>query len=180
MWSTTQSLRSGFVELQGGLLQFINERCVYGDHPWILAPESATELYTLMGVSTDTLELYVQFQPTFEEGHLYVRASFEDALELDEQLLAILLHALRFAGCSESRWCSPDESARTLLLSLSIGIASIVNIAQQHKQSQYGLAGAEALAAPEVRALIVDAAIVTASPDALLANMLGDDRIVYH
>ena len=178
LWAITTSLRSAFVELQGGLLQFIHERCIFGDHPWTLPPATAQELYTLLGVPTDMLEQYVELQPTFQDGHLYVRAVPDQATEMDEQLMSLLLHALRFAGFSESRWCSLGDSSRALLLSMSMGLTTIVSIAQQHKQSQYGLTGAEGLASPEVRSLILDASIVTASPDALLSNMLGDDRII--
>ena len=178
LWGVISSLRSCFMELQSALMEFIQERIVYGDHPWILPTPHATELYTLLGVPTDMMDVYVRFRPTFQEGHLYVCADAGDQEDLDEQLMSMLLHALRFVGFSESRWCSLGESSRSLLLGLSLGLPAVIDIAQQHKLSQYGLSGAEALAAPELRSLVVEAALVTACPDTLLSTMLADDRIL--
>ena len=178
MWVIVTNIRSAYMELHGSIMQFLSSVCTFGAHPWVMSPAEATELYTLLGVPADLLDLYTQLQPTYVQGRLYVICSQEDANIVDEHLVTLLLHALRFVGYSDSRWCSLGESSRCLLLAMHLGLAGLIAIAQKAKKSQYCLAGAECLESAAFRGFVVEAALATASSDAALSLMLEDDRLI--
>ena len=177
LWTVVASIRSSYLELQGGLMDFIHTRCVFGRHPWLLPVEDAIQLYTLMGVAEDMMDLYTQFQPFYLDGALHIACAEDNADVIDEQLAALLLHALKFVGYSDSRWCSLGDSSRCVLLCLSLGLPAMIEIGQTMKKSQFCLEGAEHIHNPELCSLILEASLVTASPDALLTTMLADDRL---
>ena len=108
-------------------------------------------------------------------GHTYPG---EDSELIDEQLLSLMLHALRFVGFSESRWGSLGDSSRCLLLCLSLGLPTLIQIAQKGKKSQYCLAGTEDLQSPQLCQFVLESALATASPDAVLSSTLSDDRVI--
>ena len=178
LWVIVTNIRSSYMELHGAIMEFLSSTCVFGVHAWVMSPAEATELYTFLGVPPDLLDLYIQLQPTYVAGRLYVSSPEDDADLVDEHLVTLLLHALRFVGHSDSRWCSLGESSRCLLLAMHLGLHGLITLAQKSKKSQYCLAGAECLESGAFRGFIVEAALVTSSPDAALSLMLDDDRLL--
>ena len=171
-----ESLRNGYSLLVKNVNLWLAEVIVYAD--WEGFP--CRECYTLLGLDPEFTELATDLQMRFEDGHLKIAEKWKHEAEVTEMVVTTLLHIWKFKKFSDSRWLSLGPSCRSVMAALMCGLKPYVTwLLARPGNSRYYLGGFLDYYSKSVAELIGIVATSAFVPDAALASMLDDDRLVH-
>eukprot|EP00972_Heterocapsa_arctica_P108642 15998745-Heterocapsa_arctica.AAC.1 len=95
-----------------------------------------------------------------------------------ERLSGVLFYLFRFRKFSSSRWVTIGETAKVLVGSLAVGLDGLVRMIREDKKaSDFHIKGFAKFSL-ELRRFCAVASVVAHVPDAILLELLEDDRVV--
>jgi hypothetical protein len=140
--------------------------------------ESVGSFWRNMGVEADMIDLLVEVNPWWEAGRLTVNQSLAQDAEGIEKVSHVLLYLCKWRQYCDSRWCTIGACCRSLVWGLCIGLEAWVAMARADPSaSDFHLHGFAKLTWSIKRYCVV-AGIAAYAPDAVLAEILIDDRLV--
>lgn len=171
-----ESLRNSFSILHGHLYSFLRSSLMF-DHTLVDA-EAVCKFWQCLGVPADMLELFVEVNPWFEDGTLWVSGSLEGMPDLLDKVSGVIVFAWRWRRFVDSRWCSIGASSRSVVASLVLGLESIVAATRADEAcTDYHLHGFGRISAP-IKKYMILAAITSVVADGVLLEVLQDDRLL--
>jgi hypothetical protein len=173
---TIESLRNAFLMLHSHLGAFLQEANIGFDHePY--DRDQVYEFWVALGVGGDVVDIFVDLNPWFSEGRLWVSGQWEGHPQLEERLAKVIVYLLKLKRFTESRWCTIGPSCRALVGCLSVGLELLVAVARKSPQtSDFYIAGFSRLSS-DLKQYAALASIASYVPDAFLQELLEDDRI---
>ena len=171
-----ESLRNSFLMLHSHLRPFLREANIGFDHePY--NRDHVYEFWVALGVGGDVVETFVDVNPWFSGGRLWVSGEWEGNEELEENLSRMILYLLKLKRFTESRWCTIGPSCRALVACLACGLEFLVAIARKDpRTSEFYISGFSRLT-QQVKQYAVLAALVSYVPDSFLLELMEDDRV---
>lgn len=139
--------------------------------------DSARELYMSMDCDADFLDTFVDLEVRFSAGRLLVAEKHKDREGLLDLLGTLLLKAWSFRRWSESRWLSLGSCCRSVMLSLFLGLESLVQFVLDAGESRFHLGGFCDNLTAQVREFICVVSVSSRVPDSVLAVLVRDDRV---
>ena len=173
---TVESLRNSFCTLHAHLGSFLQEANIAFDHePY--NRHHVYEFWTALGVGGDVVETFVDLNPWFSGGRLWVSGEWEGNRQLEENLSRVVLYLLRMRRFTESRWCTIGPSCRALVGCLAVGLELLVATARKDPHtSDFYISGFSRLT-PHVKQYAAIASFIAYVPDGFLGELLEDDRV---
>ena len=170
------ALRNGMDLLHAFLPAFVQQSVSF-----VLARPGAREplynFWVALGLESIVAELCAELQAMWRNDRLEVSEDCSEDPQLFEKLSHILLQACRFKSFTDSRWLTVGDACRSLVASLSLGLSQWVQLTRENpKTSDYYLHGFSQLDAHAKRYAVV-AALTSPVCDALLVDLLEDDRV---
>ena len=173
--SCIASLRNGYSILHGKLSAFIVNHLHFED-----ANLDTQELYIFwvaLGVSSSTAEELSSMQLRWQDQRLCIATHMLEEESVLERVTSCFLAIWRFKAFTDSRWCTVGDSCRSLVASLALGMEELMkSLLVDPDVGQYYIQGFAKLD-QACKTYAVAAALVGYVPDAVLADILEDDRV---
>ena len=93
--------------------------------------------YTALGVEESWIEVYTDLQIRFEGGRLLVAESYKHRGNVNQLVVAALLTTWGFRRFAEGRFVSIGASSRSLVLSIALGLQSLIDLIVMQGESVY-------------------------------------------
>ena len=116
----------------------------------------------------------------WRNGKLRVSIRHREKPEIWTELLNCIRHSLRFQKFSDSRWCTLGKSCRQVLYAQLLGLNSLVHAVLADPDTTLYLIGGFKELSVEVQKFIVVASFASWPSEALLSELLEDDRLCLH
>lgn len=173
---TIESLRNSFLILHSHLGSFLQAANIGFDHkPY--NRDQVYEFWVSLGVGGDVVETFVDLNPWFSGGRLWVSGRWEGHSQLEEHLSRVILYLLHLKRFTESRWCTIGPSCRALVGCLAVGLELLVATARKDTHtSDFYISGFSRLT-PHVKQYAVLASFIAYVPDSFLVELLENDRV---
>lgn len=170
-----ESLRNSFSLLQARVRSFLLTRLAFDEAPFDI--EEISAFWQNMGVEAHMVELLAEVNPWWHAGHLWVSAAIRDAPDMLDKVGAVMLYMFRWRRFVDTRWCTVGPACRAVLCSLCVGLEALVGATRADpKATDFHLHGFERLS-PHVKRYMVVGGMTSFVSDALLAEVLADDRL---
>ena len=171
-----EALRNSFAILHAHLPRFLATHLAFRD---AIDNSSATEdFWRTMGVDVENLDRVTEVAPWWDGSHLTVCATLKDDPDCLEKVSAVFLYFCRWRAFTETRWATIGPACRALVCCLCVGLEKLVSITRADTTvTDYNLHGFSRLS-PSLKKFAVIAALASVVPDALLVELLADDRVV--
>lgn len=168
------AVRSGFALLVTHVQEWIAAHIAYRD--WSLPREAQEQLWRLLGVAPDVTDLLLFLEMRFEDGLLCVAAKHANNPRIIRLVTKVQLKVWQFRAWTESRWLSIGPSARTLVVSVILGLDKLVRFCIDTKGcSKYHLGGFQPTV--EVKGFLGAIAISSFVSETPLGMFMEDDRL---
>ena len=172
----TLSLRNSFKILHSHVHSFLMSHLQF-DHVAHNFDEVA-EFWQTTGIEADMIELVVDVNPWWRNGALWVSGQLEGKPDVLEKVAAVVVYMFKWRKFSDTRWCTIGTSCRDLLRSLCVGLEQLAAITRADAHvTDYHLHGIVRLS-DSIRKYTVVASVVSFVPDAVLVEVMLDDRLV--
>ncbi len=126
------------------------------------------------------MDLFVRVNPIWDREKLRVSQALSDDMDAVEAVTTCIKYCIRWVDFSETRWTKVGQSGKFFLRSLCIGIDTIAKLASDNAAvSNWHLSGFKR-ATSEVRLCLTLAAAAARPSEALLLEMMEDDRLLLH
>lgn len=167
-------LRGGFDLLMSHMARFVMEKLVL--EPKHGFEGDRNEFWSLLGVDASMLEEFSTLDPRWDGVYLYVNVDV-DPKSVVQRVVSLLTYAFRFRRFSDSRWLTIGATSRSVCLGVAVGLDGLVaDVRADVKASDYHMHQYERLS-PELRRFAMVATVASLVPDALLQELLQDDRL---
>jgi len=173
-----ESLRNSLHLLLTRLPKFLIEHLAFSEkeYDW----DAVASFWRLLGAGPTMVETLADMNPWWEGGKLWVSGALQADPDVVEKVSHALMYLIKWRKFSDSRWCTVGPCCRGLLGSLCVGLEAWVSMVRDDKNaSDYYLKGASRLSL-NMKHYCIFAAVVSYVPDAVLAELLVDDRLARH
>ena len=171
-----ESLRNSFDLLLARLPAFLAKHLAFVDDRADL--DVIAGFWRDLGVEADMVDLVAEVNPWWESGQLQVSSTLAREADAIEKISHTLLYLCKWRKFSESRWCTVGPCCRTLLWGLCVGLEAWVGVVRSDSSaSDFYLHGFSKLS-QGIKQYCAVASIASFVPDAVLAEVLVDDRIL--
>ena len=175
-----ESIRNGFSLLEDELSRWILGVVDWADDEDLLDPVEAAALWGAVGVEPKWVDHLVDMGLLFRNGRLLVSRRHRDRPDVWTDIVNCIRHSMRFTQFSDSRWCTLGRCCRQLLHSQLLGLDSLVRAVLADPATSDYLIGGWRQRVPRVQEFVATAAFAAYPPEALLAELLDDDRLCLH
>jgi hypothetical protein len=176
MYIIIESLRNAYGLLHLHMGQWLLDKVKFVNEP--VPREDLEALWTALGVDSDWVDTLACLGVIWRGGCLEVSAEHASDVDLFDTLSGALLRLWGFAAFSDSRWVTVGRSCRTLTMGLLSGVLDLAKtIMDDPTASQHHISGVTRLSW-KAKKFAVMAAISAYPSDALLTDLLEDDRVV--
>ena len=173
-----ESLRNSFDLLLARLPEFLVKHLAFAGNR--ADTDAVAGFWRDLGVEAGMVDQVAEVNPWWENGQLQVSSALSGDADAIEKVSHILLYLCKWRQFSESRWCTVGPCCRTLLWGLCVGLEAWVGIVRADPStSDFYLHGFGKLS-QGIKQYCVVASIASFVPDAVLAEVLVDDRILKH
>jgi hypothetical protein len=170
-----ESLRNSFAILVERLPAFLGEFLVFDSSGFDM--DEVLGFWRCLGVEADMLEEVAAVNPWWADGRLCVNGALAGDSEAAQKVSHVLLYLFKWRLFTESRWITLGPACRSLLWGLCVGLDHLVAFTRKDPQAtDYHLHGYVNLTAPLKKYAIL-ASVASNVPDAVLAELLVDDRV---
>ena len=129
-------------------------------------------------MEADKLDLVSEVNPWWQDNQLQVSSALCRDADAIEKISHTLLYLCKWRQLSESRWCTVGPCCRTLLWGLRVGLEAWVGMVRADPStSDFYLHGFSKLS-HGIKQYCVVASIASFVPDAVLTEVLVDDRLL--
>jgi len=173
-----EALRNSFSILLSRLPAFLSKYMTFWNDPGDV--EEVGSFWRHMGVEADMVDEVTRVNPWWRDGRLYVNGELAHDPDCMEKVSHVMLYLCRWRKFSDSRWCTMGPSCRTLLWGLCVGLEAWVALARADPAASDFFLHGFAKLSPGIKRYCAVVAMVAFVPDALLAEVLVDDRLVKH
>ena len=137
----------------------------------------ASQLWTVLGVSVEHLEVLTESRCIWQDGKLRVLDTYLDTSEWLERLSCTLFDLWRFSSWTMSRWATLGPASRNYVVSMLLGYGHMFETLCQ-LQAIGGLeqAGYERIT-DDGKRLLVSTALVSHTSETFLTAVLEDNRV---
>lgn len=170
-----ESVRNGFDLVFARLPAFVAGTLLPTDEP--VDAQALYEYYTCLGVDNDTAVAIADYGLRWEGGFLKAYARKCEAAGAVGQIVDIVMAVFTFRSFTDSRWCTIGGACRTLIASLSLGLENVIGRIRADKACSDYYIGGFARLSPHVLKYAATAAASAHVSDAVLAELLEDDRL---
>lgn len=172
-----EALRNSYDLLQRFLGSWVSQVVRFVEQP--VSAEVLAELWIALGISADMVEVLAHdLHLIWKDGFLEVDARLQGDSDLLEKVSGCLLYIWKWKSVCESRWCTVGTSCRVVVGGFLSGIQSLVSaIKKAPNTSTYYLNGFDRFT-PDNLALVATAALAAYPSEALLMEILEDDRVL--
>ena len=175
-----ESIRNGFSLVEAELGLWLARVVMWVDDEDLIDPLEAAALWASLGVEPRWVDHLVDMGVLWISGRLLVRIRHRERPGVWEDLLNCIRYSLHFKAFSDSRWCTVGRSCRQVLFAQLLGLNSLVHsVLEDPTTSNYLIGGFKQLSV-EVQKFIVVASFASWTSEALLAELLEDDRLCLH
>jgi hypothetical protein len=171
-----ESLRNSVYTLTSHLPAFLREALAFDPEPY--DRDEVYEFWTALGVGVDMVHAFVDLNPVYSGGRLWVAASWESRSDLQEELTRIWIYLLRLRRFTESRWCTAGPSCRGLAACLAVGLEPLVASARRDPETSDFYISGFARLSQKVKEYLLRVSLVSYVPDNFLGELMEDDRVV--
>ena len=175
---TIESLRNAFDLLHGFLKPFVEAKLAFEG-----SSENPQEVYNHwvnLGVAPDLAETLAELNLHWDGSRLLVGEQHRGQPELLQKVSACMLGVFQFRPFTTSRWVTVGDSSRSLVASLCLGLQGLVHMIRQSPDtSEYYIHGFGQLDDETLKYAVV-AALSSNVSDAVLVELLEDDRLSRH
>ena len=173
-WITLESLINSYGQLTTQKMpEWIATHIRFAD----MDRDACKELWTLLGHKDEWVEFLCKIQPRWEENSFYVAADLEHDPECPQMVTVALVHIMKYATCSDSRFSGLNVAAKSLLGSCVCGLASMVrHVWRDIEQTQYYIKGFKHCTKDVMRATAVVACAGRITEN-LTRMLMKDDRV---
>ena len=142
--------------------------------------EEVSQMYwASLGVGVDWLELAVSLDVHVVDGKVWLNPHWQGRTDALESLVSFYLYCFRFRKASESRWLSIGVACRCVLLSLSLGLPTLLQwLLDQPKVPDSDLSGWSKHFVGELPKFVTVCAFASRIADAAITTLLEDDRVL--
>ena len=142
--------------------------------------EEVSQMYwASLGVGVDWLELAVSLDVHVVDGKVWLNPQWQGRPDALESLVSFYLYCFRFRKATESRWLSIGVACRCVLLSLALGLPTLLQwLLDQPKVPESDLSGWSKHFVGELPKFVAVCAFASRIADAAIANLLEDDRLL--
>ena len=172
-----ESLRNGFSMLEEEIGRWVVVVVHWADEEDLLDPLEAAALWGAVGVEPKWVEHLVDLGILFRGGRLLVSQRHRGKNCVWADIMNCMRHALKFTKFSDSRWCTLGKSCRQVIHAQLLGLNSLVQAVLDDKENKDYLIKGYRLLTPDVQEFITTAAFAAYPAEALLAELLEDDRL---
>lgn len=170
-----ESLRNAYTQLHDMLSQWLTSHIRF--EATGVESEHLRQMWTLLGVEPQWADTLADLGLHWRKDHLYLLPWAAKEPDMLERVSTCLLHLWRFARFSDSRWCTVGTSCRSLHAGLLSGVHSLVaSVLANPSASKFYLGGFQTLSS-EAKEFVVVAGLAAYPSDAVLAELLEDDRV---
>ena len=170
------SLRNSFDLIHSHLKTFVVENILF-----VAEEGDAQETYhywVQLGVQSDVAEALADLNLQWANGHLQVNDRHKSSECLIEAICTSMLTIFKWTKFTDSRWCTIGAASRSLVASLTVGLEALAKkIRSNPKMSDWYIHGFARLS-NVCKKFAVVAAIAANVCDAVLIELLHDDRVV--
>lgn len=171
-----ESLRHSYDLVLGYLKPFVLERLTFVDTKD--PPQAAYSFWVSLGIESSVAEELADLGVRMVSSRLTVHSAHRGSADLVQRLTSCMIYIFCWRQFVETRWMTVGVVSRALIASLSIGLAELIEmISQQPGVSQYYIGGFSRLT-QAVRHYATVAAVASFPCDALLGELLEDDRLL--
>ena len=170
-----ESLRNSFGIIVARLGIFLARNLDFDDTPYDL--EAVCQLWMLFGIPADMVDEVAIANPRWRGGKLLVNGAMRGD-KCIERVSSICMLVFKWRRFCDTRWATLGPSAMSLASSLYIGLDFLVKAVRDDKScTDYHLHGFSRLSSKHRRYAVI-AGIVSKGPEALLEELMVDDRCV--
>ena len=175
---TIESLRNAFDLLHGFLKPFVEAKLAFEGSPE--NPQEVYDHWVNLGVVPDIAETLAELNLHWDGSKLLVGEQHRGRHDLVQKVSACMLGVFQFRTFTTSRWITVGDSSRSLVASLCLGLQGLVHMIRQSPDtSEYYIHGFGQLDNETLKYAIV-AAMSSNVSDAVLVELLEDDRLARH
>ena len=165
--------------LLGEVAHFIAGYAAF-DRPTPTSLHEVEFFWTFLDIDVALVELFVRVNPIWDGEKLRVSAALSDDQDAIAAITTCIKDCMRWTDFSETRWTRVGQSGSFFLRSLCIGIDKIAKLASDTDAlSNWHLNGFKR-ATSEVRLYLALAAAAARPSEALLLELMEDDRLLLH
>jgi hypothetical protein len=176
---SVSSLLRASTGLLGEVRTFITGNVIF-DRPTPTNLEDVEFFWIFLGVDVAHVELFVRVNPIWDGEKLSVSQALFADLDAIEIITACIKYCMKWVDFSETRWTKVGESGRCFLRSLCVGIEPIVKLAEGNSAVINWHLNGFKKATSDVRLYLALAAAAARPSEALLLEMMEDDRLLIH
>ena len=174
LWAVIESLRNSYDQLHRHLAHFVHSKLSISD-----APTDRQEHYAYwiaLGVESEVADHLADLRVRWTgAGQLVVPN--EALIEGWQTILTdCMLSVFQFKQFTHSRWTTVGQSCRTLAAALSLGLQGLVGYIRSLNKSEYYIKSFGKLNG-KVLKYVCGAAVIANVADAVLVELLADDRL---
>ena len=172
------TLRHSFQYILEALPSFLRSRLKVRDHK---AQDAAQlqEFWNAVGIAAETANVLADLDLWWDGDTLWVfpNQDIPEDYDLVAEVSQLILEVFHFQKCTASRWCSLGVSCRVLLASLNLGLAELMHIVRSNSSTSEYYTHNWSLLTQELLFFVAVAGLASFCTDALLYEMMEDDRL---
>ena len=169
-------LRNSSFDLQNQADQFLMRHVRFrdGDTPLHLA----AQFWLTLAVKNDYMDLFIKVDPFWDGENLHVNGSMAGDPDCFALLSTIVGYSFKWVNWSDTRWVKMAKSARLFMRSLAIGIEGAVAMSMADSRASNDKLASWPRNTPIVRKYLAVAATSAGPLEAVLFQLLKDDRML--
>lgn len=140
--------------------------------------QEAHRFWLCLVVGSDVGDLLIELDVLVQGNTIYVHEPHRQSPKLMEQLTSCLLYIFKWEQYTESRWLTITSSPRSLCASMAVGIHLLVGMVMGDDSLSKYYIGGFARMTPEIAHYVTVASIAGWPCEALMAEVLTDDRLL--
>ena len=140
--------------------------------------DEVRQWWTAIGTGSDMVEELTDLGLEWVDGKLYVNQAHEGSPGIDKRVRSALLYIFKFKRFTNSRWATIGCSMQSLAASLSVGLAEVMRQVKEHPEASSMYVNHWALFEGDCRTFCAVATLSCGVGDAVLYELLEDDRVV--
>ena len=169
-----ESLRNSFDLLHRFLRPFVAERLQFAEG--VYNYNQVRQFWLVLSVEEEVADVLADLNLHWDGNALWVAGKHKDTRDLIEKVSSCILAVFRCKTFTSSRWLTIGCSCRSLIAAMTLGLSGLVTKIRKIKTtSDYYIHGFAQLDGAWSYAVV--AAVASLLPDALLLDLLKDDRV---
>ena len=142
-------------------------------------PDDIYWLWTCLDVPPQLIDLFVRVNPQWTGDRLHVSARLSGAVDMISAVTTCIHSSLHWVDFSETRWVKVGQCGRKFVKSLCMGLDKLADIAMKDSAiSKWHLGGFHKRCDEHVRQYLCTAAICARPTEAMLSELMEDDRFL--